>query len=232
MPLSSWWLKKTLGISFNVCSFTTTIISKVGNTVIEVGSFMREGRSTVLTNHVRHDVSNLGTIIIWIVIDSSIGTSHGSIVSIVRTNWTIDFTNWRIDFRTVLELAVTLWPTWPTMTPDIETFPDRIDNIFEQPVFNFVCSQSITEIKVVWFDVGQLNQSQILIFQESYCTCYLFHKTWCNRLKSRISLSYQDSIMVESFFCVDHVLSYLKHDTCARQHLHFETPFLQGRPYP
>ncbi len=112
---------------------------------------MREGRSTVLTNHVRHDVSNLGTIIIWIVIDSSIGTSHGSIVSIVLTNWTIDFTNWRIDFRTVLELAVTLWPT---MTPDIETFPDRIDNIFEQPVFNFVSSQSMPEIKVVDLTLG------------------------------------------------------------------------------
>ena len=154
MTLSSWWLKKTLGICFNVCSFTTTIISKVSNTVIDVGRFMRKGRSTVLTNHVRHDESNFGTIIKGIVIDSSIGTGHSSVISIVLTNWTIDFTDWRIDFCTVFKLTVALWPTWPTMTPDIETFPDRIDNIFEQSVFNFVCSQSMPEIKVVDLTLG------------------------------------------------------------------------------
>ena len=149
MPLSSWWLQHSLGIGFNVCSFTTTKTSKVGNTVIEMSRFMRKGWSTVLANHVRHDVSNLGTIVVWIVVDGSIGTSQSSIIAVVLTDWSIDFTDWRIDFRTVLELAVALWPTWPTMTPDIETFPDWIDNVFEQFVFDIIRSQSLPEIKIV-----------------------------------------------------------------------------------
>ena len=110
---------------------------------------MSEGRSTVLTNHVRHDESNFGTIIVWIVVDGSIGTGHGSVITIVLTDWSIDFTDWRIDFCTVLELAVALWPTWPTMAPDVETFPDWIDNVFEQFVFDIIRSQSLPEIKIV-----------------------------------------------------------------------------------
>ena len=110
---------------------------------------MREGRGSVLTNHIRHDKGYLGTVIVGIVVNRRISTSHSTIISIVFADWAIDFTNWRIDIFTVFKLAVAIWPTWPTMTPDIVTFPDRNDNILEQSVLNLIGSQSLPEIKIV-----------------------------------------------------------------------------------
>ena len=170
MTLSSWRLKKALSIGFNIRTFTTTEIAKVSNTVIDVGRFMCESRGSVLTDHIRHDKGYLGTVIVGIVVNRRISTSHSTIVAIVFTDWTIDFANWRIDICTVFKLAVAIWPTWPTMTPDIVTFPDRNDNILEQSVLNLIGSQSLPEIKIVNLTLS----SQINLRLEFLQGCIVF----------------------------------------------------------